>query len=120
MKTPRGFEVIHFEDTYGKDCSIQESSAVGGYLWLGVHSAESKIMENDFNNLKEELATAVPEDGGGWRTIKFSPNVITMSRMHIDRKTAKWLADKLLEFYYTGLITDENEENKDEIGKSME
>ena len=33
MKTPRGFEVQHFRDDYGLDCSIQESN-VGPKLKL--------------------------------------------------------------------------------------
>lgn len=47
MKTSRGFEINHFYDGYGVDCSIQESSAVEPHVWLGVHTPEIKIMSKD-------------------------------------------------------------------------
>lgn len=37
-KTERGFKLAHFQDHYGQDCSIQESSLATDYcLWLGAH-----------------------------------------------------------------------------------
>lgn len=43
-KTARGFLLEHFNDDYGVDCSIQESSAVDPHIWLGVHNPKITIM----------------------------------------------------------------------------
>lgn len=34
-KTERGFAIARFKDTYGKECTIQESSSIEPRLWVG-------------------------------------------------------------------------------------
>lgn len=34
--TPRGFYIAEFVDSYGKQCSLQDSSNVDPHIWLGV------------------------------------------------------------------------------------
>jgi hypothetical protein len=51
-KTSRGFEVVEFTDSNGRQCILQQSSAIGdsdgamdhpgtSYLWLGIQDAEA-------------------------------------------------------------------------------
>ena len=114
MKTLRGFEVKHFEDDNGIDCSIQESSAVGGGVWLGVHRPEVKIMWKDVPKLLETLPTIkkdYPETNEyGWCTVRLPDETMIGGRMHLSRRQAKELARELLFFVRHGRLREENEE----------
>ena len=110
MKTIRGFEVQHFEDDYGADCSIQESSAVEPHIWLGVHTPEIQIMTKDYleyNNVLSQ-ATFIPDDtenpNVGWHTLQLPEQFYISGRMHLNRKQAKELTKKLNFFAKNGYL----------------
>lgn len=107
MKTERGFEVNHFKDTYGFDCSIQDSSlATDDRIWLGVHNAPIKIMKKDIADWR--MCDIIPDDGMtneyGWCTVKLPVTALVESRMHLNRKQARELAEELLYFADNGHI----------------
>ena len=118
MKTERGFEVNHFKDTYGLDCSIQDSSiATDDRIWLGVHNAPVKIMKKDIILLR--TCDIIPEDGTnkyGWCTVELPEEALVESRMHLNRKQARELAEELLYFANNGYIKEH--ESYEEIIKA--
>ncbi len=100
MKTYRGFEVKHFKDDYGMDCSIQESSSLEPHIWLGIHNPQVKIMYKDVNIIKTmKIEKDYPETGdGGWCTLNMPEECLIDSRMHLNVEQAKWLIDELKYF----------------------
>ena len=104
MKTNRGFELQHFLDDYGLDCSIQESSSVEPHIWLGVHTVPHKVMWND----AEKLGIPITERTG-WYEYPLPPAVLVESRMHLNRKQAKQLASKLNYFAKHGLLPEDDD-----------
>ena len=102
MKTNRGFEVKHFKDAYGEDCSIQESSAVDPHIWLGVHRPEVKVMWKDVPALVEAVQNIkkdYPETNErGWCTVAIPNDALITSRMHLNVEQAKRLVKELLYF----------------------
>lgn len=102
MKTPRGFEVQHFLDDYGLDCSIQESSAVEPHIWLGVHNPPHKYLWSD----AEKVGMPFTADRG-WCDYPIPHCVLVESRMHLSQKQAKKLAKKLLYFSKHGVLKEE-------------
>lgn len=108
MKTNRGFEVQHFEDDYGTDCSIQESSACEPHIWLGVHRAKISIMYKDAISNGIAAQKRDPETGeGGWCDLPIPKEALVESRMHLNRKQAKELAKKLNFFAKNGYLQEE-------------
>ena len=103
MKNNRGFEVQHFKDDYGLDCSIQESSAEEPHVWLGVHTAQHKVIWYD----AEKYGINVTERAG-WYDYPIPKDVLVKSRMHLSRKQAKILAKKLMYFARHGVLREEN------------
>lgn len=75
----RGFLVGDFKDNYGRNCSIQESSASvgseGGYLWLG---------------MSEPVLIADLRNGPG-KPYQLPENVDVFSRMHLSQTKVKEL-----------------------------
>lgn len=113
MKTARGFEVQHFNDDYGLDCSIQESSAYDPHVWLGVHRPQVIIMRKDAQEAGLDLEKDDPETNGfGWCTIPIPEKAMIESRMHLTRKQARELARKLKYFARTGRLKKEKEGRK--------
>ena len=110
MKTARGFEVVHFKDDYGIDCSIQESSAVEPHIWLGVHNPDVSIMYNDLDVLSD--ISVVRDDAfinrRGWCTLNIPDEVRIFSRMHLNQKQAKVLIKQLKYFVKTGRLPEES------------
>lgn len=102
MKNVRGFEVQHFQDDYGLDCSIQESSAVEPHIWLGVHNPPHKIMWSDAEKFGIEV-----KEKNGWYDYPIPQEVLVESRMHLSQKQAKALAKKLLYFAKHGVLKEE-------------
>lgn len=100
MKTCRGFEVKHFKDDYGIDCSIQESSSWSPHIWLGVHNPQVKIMYKDANIInKIKIEKDNPGTGdGGWCTLNMPEECLIDSRMHLNVEQAKWLINELKYF----------------------
>lgn len=121
MKTERGFEVNHFKDTYGLDCSIQDSSsAEEPKIWLGVHSAPVRVMWKDVPKFLESvkgIRKDCPETNErGWCTVNFPDEALVESRMHLNRKQARELAEELLYFADNGHIKEH--ESYEEIIKA--
>lgn len=88
-KTQRGFEITGFKDSYGAICSLQESSsAMEPKIWLGVNSAEPKIL--------------VPKVG--WVDYPIHKDVSLYTRMHLNIEQVKELLPYLNRFVETGSI----------------
>lgn len=111
MKTNRGFEIHHFKDDYGADCSIQESSSVEPHIWLGVHKPEITIMAKDVflktNEIRSQIhfiAQNPDEPEVGWYNVILPKEINQFSRMHLNRKQAKELAKQLNYFARTGRL----------------
>lgn len=111
MKTTRGFEIQYFNDDYGVECSIQESSAVEPHLWLGVAHNNLKVMAKDKQELLESvehLTKDYPEcNEMGWCTVPLPKDTLIENRMHINMKQAKELAKKLNFFAKHGYLKEE-------------
>lgn len=111
MKTNRGFEVQHFEDDYGVDCSIQESSSIEPHIWLGVHRPQISIMWKDAVANGIQTKKRYPETNEcGWCDVPIPKEAMIESRMHLSRKQAKQLAKKLLFFAKHGYLNEINDE----------
>lgn len=77
--TERGFGLVTFNDASGRQCSLQESSAVGGFIWLGVDDAEPKRF--------------IPHVG--YQDYHLPEGVVLSTRMHLTAESALKLADEL-------------------------
>ena len=105
MKNERGFEIQHFSDDYGIDCSIQESSAVEAHIWLGVHRPRVYIAYKDAKAAGLDLKKDYPETNDyGVCTIPIPEKAIIESRMYLNRTQARELAKKLNYFARTGML----------------
>lgn len=100
--------MLHFNDAYGTDCSIQESSSCDPCIWLGVHRADVKIMYKDSVALGLGLEKLYPETNeNGWCRFPVPDEALVESRMHLNREQARKLAATLLFFSETGFLPDE-------------
>ena len=79
--TNRGFMLLLFEDDYGEGCSLQESSSVEPHVWLGIDNPKM-LKGNDL--------------------VKLPEGIVAFSRMHLNQKQAKQLADELMFFVDNG------------------
>lgn len=111
MKTNRGFEIQYFDDDYGIQCSIQESSSVEPHLWLGIAHNSLKVMAEDKKELLvaiEHLTKDYPEcNEKGWCTVPLPKDALIENRMHLNRQQAKELARKLNYFSRHGCLKEE-------------
>lgn len=90
--TTRGFGIIEFEDFYGAECNIQESSlATENAIWLGVNDANPQIM-----------ASKTKEGGSGWVKYEIPKDVLLTTRMHLTQEQVKELLPILQAFAETG------------------
>lgn len=111
MKSERGFEMQHFSDDNGIDCSIQESSAVEAHIWLGVHRPRVYIAYKDANAEGLDLKKYYTEmNDYGVCTIPIPEKAFIDSRMHLNRKQARELAKKLNYFARTGMLKENDDE----------
>lgn len=106
MKTNRGFEYEPFTDTYGNECSIQESSnATKPCVWLGIAHPKVRMLAADI--LAAGWSERVTyDDDGIWGTLHIPEEALIESRMHLDRKQAGALAKILTHFAKTGSLPD--------------
>lgn len=108
MKTNRGFELQHFKDDYGVDCSLQESSAWAPHIWLGVDCPKVRIMYKDAVANGLTLEKNDPETNeNGWCDFPIPKEAMIQSRMHLTRTQAAELAEKLLFFAQNGYLPEE-------------
>lgn len=109
-KTGRGFSVIAFRDAYDKECSLQQSSAIGdseeamenpgsSFVWLGVDDADPIIMKSDASKLGLELP---PGEISGWMPYKVPDEVMMHTRMHLNREQVQSLVEHLQQWLKTG------------------
>ena len=89
--TNRGFYLYEFEDLYGENCSLQESSlATTEAIWLGVDDPKLTIFESE--NMGKYITSKMPE------------NFSVSSRMHLSRKQVEEILPILTKFVETGEI----------------
>lgn len=91
--TNRGFRLLLFKDDYLEDCSLQDSSLVEPHVWLGVDQPKM-LKGNDLVKLPEGMAV--------------------FSRMHLNQKQARQLAEELLYFAENGHLRDKEASNERE------
>lgn len=97
-QTHRGFEVLRFKDSYGKNCSLQESSnADGANVWLGISDSEPIIMNRDAKKLGLPTTSDV-----GWTSYLIPQEVLISTRMHLSQEQVKELLPYLIKFAETG------------------
>lgn len=83
----RGFSQKKFNDRYGYECSIQESSlATEAAIWFGI------------NNIHPQICIM----GEGWKKIKMPEDALTSARMHLTIPMVKELLPLLQGFVTTG------------------
>jgi hypothetical protein len=121
MKTDRGFELTHFKDDYGVDCTLQESSAWEPHIWLGIDKPEVSIMykdleSSDFTVLGSDMSCSVyvnlkdsESTHEGWCKYPIPDKSLIASRMHINQVQAKALAELLNYFAEHGTLPNLNE-----------
>ena len=98
-KSNRGFSMLWFEDDYGVECSLQESSSIEPHIWLGVHNPTHKIRFKDSERLGLGLKKECEEcNEYGWCDFPIPKEVSVFSRMHLNREQAKALGKKLLQY----------------------
>ncbi|RTL01306.1 MAG: hypothetical protein EKK57_04945 [Proteobacteria bacterium] len=94
--TGRGFGIYRFVDSGGNECSLQQSSAIGDYVWLG----------------SKEIGVQGFQPGNGWESItdddiktKFDvTDIIANNRMHLNRAQVAALIPILQNFVDTGEV----------------
>lgn len=108
--TPRGFKVVEFEDAYGYECSLQQSSAVGddddamenpgsSFVWLGIDNGKPQVMKSQAKALG---LTLPPGEVSGWMPYPIPEEVQISTRMHLNREQVKGLIERLQRWLETG------------------
>ena len=93
-KTNRGFGYLEFKDSYGIECSLQESSlASRDCICMGINDADPKIM-----------ASRVVEGGVGGVKYVLPDDILINTQMHLTQDMAKELIDALQFFVDTGRL----------------
>ena len=88
--TQRGFGRFEFVDSYGAQCSIQESSSDEPRIWLGINRPDVKRL------------TGVP--GVGWVDVELPEGAEVFGRMHLNREHVAELIPMLQHFVDTGRL----------------
>jgi hypothetical protein len=110
MKTDRGFELTHFKDDYGVDCTLQESSAWEPHIWLGIDRPDVSIMYKDLENYEFSVQLDPANfDGTGWCEYPIPKQALIASRMHLSQEQAKALAELLNYFAEYSTLPNLNE-----------
>lgn len=98
----RGFLTGTFIDNYGKECSIQESSACasngdeGWYIWLGMNNPD--------------IHKGIRHGAG--EKIELGEEYDVFSRMHLSQKKVKEMIPHLMYFVETGSLPDPEQHAK--------
>ena len=110
-KGSRGWPRIDFQDSYGKQCSMQLSSVIGDYedaferpgtsaVWLGISEVEAQVMARDAASVGINPMTDV-----GWVPYPIPKEVLVTTRMHLNREQVAGLRDRLTEWLETGHLS---------------
>lgn len=113
-KTNRGFDLIKFEDAYGNECSLQQSSAVGdsddaidnpgsSFIWLGIDDSKPSVMKSQARAMGLELP---PGEVSGWMPYQIPKEVLIHTRMHLNRQQVEELVCQLNQWLQTGKFTE--------------
>lgn len=113
--TGRGFPYVCFDDCYGKEASIQESSRAViegegdplGWIWFGIDDPEPKIMARDAEKLGMELAPDHERLEGqptGWVRYPVPDEVSLTTRMHLNEMQVRGIVARLQHWLETGEI----------------
>ena len=105
--TERGFEIIKFDDRYGVECSLQQSSMSGdddeppGHtaIWLGPNDADPKIMKSQ---AEAHGVSLPPGEVSGFMPYPIPDAVLLTTRMHLDRQLVVQLVYRLRTWLETG------------------
>ena len=98
--TERGFALLEFSDLYGSRCNVQLSSlAEREAIWIGVESAEPKIMASQAAAFGVETKETV-----GWVPYPVPDQVLLTTRMHLSREQVAALLPVLQRFSATGEV----------------
>jgi hypothetical protein len=87
-KNQRGFENGKFVDSYNNQCSIQKSSAMDDFIWLGIDNPKLTVFKDE--SMGQYLETTLPKT---W---------MVDSRMHLSREQVAELLPILQKFVETG------------------
>ena len=97
-RTARGFRFYEFNDRNEHKCSMQKSSiATEHCIWLGLDSADPKILHGDAKKLGVDTDTTC-----GWVEYPIPEQVDLNTRMHLSQDQARALAKQLMYFSETG------------------
>ena len=108
MKTNKVLNYKKFQDDFGNECIIQESSLIGQHIWLGVIRPEVKIMYKDAVAQGIEVQKDDPNTGEyGFCTIPIPEDAQIFSLMHLNRRQARELAIQLNYFFNKGYLKED-------------
>jgi hypothetical protein len=88
QSTERGFSYHKFKDSYGHQCTLQESSSVSPRIWLGIDKPELTVFEDD--SMGKYIVTSLPK------------NWMVDTRMHLSPEQVRELLPLLQKFADTG------------------
>ena len=95
--TERGFEILEFDDRYGKRCSLQKSSlATEDAIWFGPNDADPIIMDPSQGR--------DPITNSPWHPVPFPEGTSFTTRMHLTQDMVKELLPYLIRFAETGQL----------------
>lgn len=111
-KTNRGFEIAEFLDAYGKESSVQQSSAIdlssddpdphgpgSSFLWVGLTDSDPQILAKDAKAHGVET-----EETTGWVKYPIPDCVSIATRMHLNREQVEDLVELLQRWLDTGSL----------------
>lgn len=91
-QTERGFDLVEFQDSNGRECNMKISSACAEEMLLWVGIADDTVQ--------------TLEPGKGWRevdlTAEIGPDTIVINRMHLTQSMVKAMLPHLEKFAKTG------------------
>lgn len=108
--TGRGFGRVEFNDAYGNECSLQQSSAIGdgpdaidrpgsSFVWLGINDGKPQILKSHARDLGLALP---PGEVTGWMPYPIPDEVQIWTRMHLNREQVEGLVERLQQWLATG------------------
>lgn len=100
-KTGRGFALAEFTDAHGCQCSLQQSSAIGDFIWLGISDGNPQVMKSQAKDLELSLP---PGEVSGWMPYPIPKEVLISTRMHLNREQVKGLVERLQQWLATGEV----------------